>query len=226
MNMNFDSIANIKPTSQNLKAWHIYDKVDFKGVSDPITGPTKDGGTWKAWDLTFQSPEGIYRERIFEPNEKATKRTELPGSNGGKITLPSNLEYIQQVVMQILDAYTTDGRNKLSELAAAGKLHNIEFSQFMTIIKALTKNPIKASDDNNIQLKLQGRNSNGAVYAKLPNARINREGEVWLEKFVGKGLTMTAYELNKANEMSSVKPTNMDSVDAPQDDLSDLMGNL
>ncbi len=214
---NFGTIVDVKVSSGNqLRPWKIYDMVKFGGISEPSVGNTKDGGTWKAWDFTFNCPEGTYRERIFEPTAQSLERKEVDGQNGGKRQLPSDLETIQQKIAQIVSAYTKDGMEKLKMLSDKGKLNNITFEQFINIIKKLLEHPIEPTKEHNIQLKLQGRTAqDNRTFARLPNAAISNDGSVFMEKFIGTGLTMTPYELGKAKEYESAKPTNMAAVDAP-----------
>lgn len=211
----FGSIADVSVSQGTfLKPWHIYDDVKFAGISDPITGTTKDGNTWKAWDFTFESPEGVFKEKIFEPNEKSTQRAHVKGNNGGEVELPSDFERIEQVIAQIVATYTTDGMDKLKKLSESGKLDNLEFSQFIEVIKKLLKTPINPTEEHPIQLKLQGRTVNGVTYARLPNAAVSKQNkEVFMGKFLGYPLSFTSYEKGQADKYNA-GPTNMASVDA------------
>ena len=215
MGFNFGTVNKPVNNQSYLRPWNIYNDVKFEGISEPVSGDTKDGGTWKAWDITFSSPEGIYRERIFDPNKQAGERRELEGTDGKKRVLPSEVERIQEIFRQIISVYAQDNmKAKLQEYVEQGKLANIEFSDFIKVMNAILKNPKEPSEEYPIQIKLQGRkDSEGRTYARLPNAAISRDGEVFMERFLGKNLTMSAYEQTEAKKYNSAKPTNMDEVD-------------
>lgn len=235
MNFNFGVTAKPQSNTQYMKAWHVYDNVEFDGITGPTTGTSnKNGNSWKRWDMTFKSPAGIYKESIFEPNEKAAERTEVDGQNGGKIELPSQIETFNCMIQQVVNTYMNDANlEKFRKLATEGKLSNIDFDSFIKILTTLLKNPKKPSADNPIQLKLQGRNVDGKVYARLPNARISTQkdslGEVWMSPFLGKNLTLTDYERQQAKATTASKPTDMSTVDTPidkEDDIDSLVSDL
>jgi hypothetical protein len=92
---NFGVTAKPVSTQSYLKAWSVYDNVEFAGISDPTTGKTQDGKDWKMWKFTFKCPDGIYEESVFEPNEKATERTEYTGQDGKVTVYPSSIESFQ-----------------------------------------------------------------------------------------------------------------------------------
>lgn len=214
MGFNFGTVNKPVSNQSFLRPWNIYDNVKFGGISEPVTGNTKDGGTWKAWDITFNSPNGIYRERIFDPNKQAGERREYE-NNGKKRILPSEVERIQEIFRQIISVYAQDNmKAKLQEYTEQGKLSNIEFSDFIKVMNAILKNPKEPSDEYPIQIKLQGRkDSEGRTFARLPNAAISNDGEVFMERFLGANLTMSAYEQGEAKKYNSAKPTNMEEVD-------------
>lgn len=232
MSFNFNMTAQPRSNSKYVEAWHVYDNVEFDGITGPVTGTSKSGNTWKRWEMTFKSPEGIYKESIFEPNEKAAERTEIDGQNGGKIELPSQIETFNCMIQQVVSTYMNDSNlEKFQKLAKEGKLSNIDFDSFIKIISALLKNPKKPSAENPIQLKLHGRNVDGKMYARLPNARISTQkdsaGEVWMTPFLGRNLTLTDYERQQAKATTASKPTDMSSVDKPkEDDIDSLVSDL
>lgn len=210
-NFNFGSVATISTntSSNRLRAWNIYNNVKFDGISEPLTGDTKDGGKWKAWDFTFSCPEGIYVERVFEPNEKSTERRVVTNSNGHESQLPSDFERILYFASQLVETFAPSKVEKYKEACAKIKT----FDQFIQILqKVLDKSEVTTS------LLLAGRNNNGTVYASLPTyVRINsKTNEPFTsERFVGDNLMFSAYELKQKEQYESAKPTNMEKVVTP-----------
>lgn len=223
MGFNFGMTAKAMSNDSYLKAWQVYDNVEFEGITGPTTGTSKAGNTWKRWEMTFKSPEGIYKESIFEPNEKAAERTEVDGQNGGKRELPSQIETFNCKVQQIAATYMNDkSYETFQKFAKDGKFNNIEFADFIKILTKLLENPKKPTAEHPIQLKLQGRTVDGREYARLPNAAISTNkdslGEVWMERFLGSKLTLTPYEMQRAKATTASKPTDMSSVDTTTED--------
>lgn len=228
MNFDFNSFSNIsEPSSENhLSPWKIYENVTFKGVSDPITGSSQSGNNWKAWDFTFECPEGIYVERIFEPT--TTERNTYNGKE-----LPSDFERSQQFVVQVLAAYNPKGLEKLRALTSSGKIKS--FDQFMQAVAKLLES---ADTTKNIKLKLQGRKSTSAggtevQYAKTPSASIGKDGTVFMSKFIGEKVSFNSWELAQKKAYESATPSNpetktpvndIDSSDGDDIDFNDLAG--
>lgn len=209
-----------------LRAWNVYDNVQFMGIEGPTEGVSKtSGNSWKKWDLVFKAKEGTYRESIFEPREGDDQRKEFDRQDGGKNLTPSTIETINLKLQQIISVYMNDtNKKKFQKLGAEGKFNNVEFKAFIKVISELLKDPKQPSVDYPIMIKLQG-NANG--YARLPYARISKDGDAWMERWLGSNLSLTPYEMEQAKKRREAKPTNMSSVDAIpakeiKDDLDDL----
>lgn len=230
MALNFGSVASINTNAGGsyLRAWNIYDNVKFEGISDEISGNRQDGGTWRAWDFTFTSPQGSYRERIFEPNEKGQERRKVQNANGHETELPSDMERVLYFAAQIVDTYAKDKYEKYVQ--ACAKIST--FDQFIALLhKVLDGSTVTSS------LLLAGRNNNGTVYAALPNfVRVNsKTGEAYTsERFLGDSLGFSAWELQQKKAYESARPTNMpdegnggNAVDTQSDEnFDDLMADL
>ena len=201
----FKSFSEVSAPSENsfLRPWNIYKKVRFGGVSEPSTGTRKDGNSWKAWDFTFECEDGIYRERIFEPT------TMERGEYNGK-PLPSDFERTQCFVAQVLFTYNPKGFEKLKQITGEGKIKT--FDQFMDAVKQLLAKPIVPTDENDIQLKLLGRNSNGKVYARVTNCGIGQDGKAFMSPFLGKKLTWTVWEEQEKKKFENSKPSDPETV--------------
>ena len=229
---NFGVTAKPVSTQSYLKAWSVYDNVEFAGISDPTTGKTQDGKDWKMWKFTFKCPDGIYEESVFEPNEKATKRTEYTGQDGKVTVYPSSIESFNCFVQYLVSVYMNDANKaKFTKLAETGKFNGIEFDSFINILKKLMANPKKPSAEYPIMLKLQGRTTaDGKLYARLPKAHIGKDGNPWMEEFIGANLSLSDYEKKQASSTVTSKPTNMETIDKPvseeTDDLDSLVADL
>lgn len=233
---NFGTTAKPVSTQSFLKAWNIYNNVEFDGISDPTEGTSSSGRKWRRWDMTFKCKEGIYSESIFEPTDaKASERTEIATSNGGTMKLPSDIERLNLIFQQVISVYMNDtNKAKFQSLAESGKFNNIEFSKFITVLKKYLENPKKPTEDYPIMLKLQGRKRNDRVYASLPNARIStKDDSAWMERFLGPNLTLSDYERKQASQTVNSTPTDMDKIDKPAestkddiDDLTDALDNM
>ena len=227
---NFGQTAKPVSTQSYLKAWSVYDNVEFAGISDPTTGKTSDGRDWKMWKFTFKCPDGIYEESVFEPNEKAAERNEYTGQDGKVTVYPSSIESFNCFVQYIISVYMNDSnKEKFTKLAETGKFNNIEFYKFIDVLKKLLVNPKKPSDEYPIMIKLQGRTTtDGKLYARLPKAHIGKDGNPWMERFIGPNLSLTDYEKKQASSTVTSKPTNMDIIDKPteSDDLDSLVDTL
>ena len=216
----FKSFSDISAPSESayLKPWNIYKKVKFAGVSDPITGNRNDGEGWKAWDFTFECEDGVYRERIFEPT------TMERGEYNGKV-MPSDFERTQCFIAQVLFIYNPKGLEKLKQLTGEGKVKT--FDQFMDVVKKLLEKPIVPTDDNDIQLKLAGRNSNGRIYPRITNCAIGQDGKAFMSPFLGKKLTWSAweeqqkraYETSAPSDPEATKPIATNDIDTKSEDI-------
>ncbi len=215
-NFDFGGFADIKePASSSfLRPWGIYNQVNFAGIGDKQTGTKKDGGTWNAWDFNFEALEGKYTERIFEP-----VNDEDGEYNGKKI--PSDFKRTQQFIAQVLSVYNPEGLNKLKDLTRSGKVKS--FEQFIGLVKKLLEKPVKATAENNIQLKLQGRKNTSADGTTRQFARIcgcsYYENRVLMDKFIGKDLKFTSWEEQQKKAYESATPSNPETATPVSNDI-------
>ena len=197
----FQGFSEVSTPSEGsyLRPWNIYSGVKFGGVSAPVTGNTKDGGTWKAWDFTFECADGVYKERIFEPT------TLERGEYNGK-PMPSDFERTQCFVAQVVSAFNPEGFEKLKSLTSSGKIKT--FEQFIDVVKKLLD---KATVDS-VQLKLLGRKTqDGKVYARITNCAIGQDGKAFMSAFLGKNLRFTKWEEDQKKLYDSAIPSNPES---------------
>ena len=220
MSFNFGGFAEIKqPSNDYLKPWGIYNEVNFGGVGNAQTGTKSDGTPWKAWDFTFNAKEGTYSERIFEPSNDDD--TDYQGKK-----IPSDFKRTQQFIVQVLSTYNPAGLEKLKELTKSGKVKS--FEQFIELVKKLLEKPVQANAANNIQIKLQGRNTqDGRCFARLPNCSYGSDGTPFMSKFLGKNLSFSSWEEQQRAKYLSAKPSNPEKatptdVDSAAEEISDF----
>lgn len=225
MAFNFNSLANVKPasTTSYLKPYTINENVTIKS-SEISEGTSASGNSWKCLKITFGNDEGIYTDSIFylSDNDSENVRKKVAMPNGGERELPSNWENFEAKISAIGFAFFPDNFKKLQ--ANASKFKN--FDELMTFYKKMVD---AAIGKNPTSMKLVGRNSNGRVFATLPNClgmaqakdqkRASDNGvEVgqwytWLSTPFGDKLSFSSYELSQKNAIETAKPTDMTSVD-------------
>lgn len=229
MNLNF-SLNEVKPASSTkyLKAYNIYKDVTLDGV-EVKEGVSAKGNAWKSLNLNFSCPEGNYNHSIFYlTTDKDTERTEMDMPNGGKRQLPSTWERSRDIIAAVGFTFFPEDFAKMQKASSTLQYKDAKdaFEKIADMfIKCINKNKGKV----HTSMKLVGRNSNGTVYATLPNctgiaeakdAKRAEENNVnvgdwytWMITPFGDNLSFTAYEEKKKAELENAKPTNMDAVD-------------
>lgn len=220
MSFNFGSLAETKPVSNNsyLKPYSINDNVSIKN-SEIKEGTSTTGNKWKCLAITFGNDEGTYTESIFWINsEKDFERKEMSTSNGGSRMLPSNWETTKDKMAAIGYAFFPEQFEKLKSVANKAKT-------FDDIANAFKKMVDGAVNKTTTSMKLVGKNSNGRVYAALPNctgiAQANTQQKAdangvnvgdwytWMISPFGNKLFFSAYEENQKISLEKAKPTAM-----------------
>lgn len=225
MAFNFGSLAETKPvsTTSYLKPYTINENVTIKST-EIKEGTSATGTPWKKLDIVFGNEEGIHNESIFWiTSEKDFERGEYDTSNGGKRQTPSNWERTKDKMAAIGYAFFPESFEKLKAVAGKAKTFDdliITFKKFADAV--IDKNPTS--------MKLVGRNSNGRVYAALPNctgiaqatektAASNNvnvgDWYTWMTSPFGDNLYFSAYEETQKNNYAKATPTEM-----PNDPLS------
>lgn len=215
MNFSFNNLANTSfsnNSAQHLRPYEIYpvnltkiEKTELKGSKDP-------NASYPVVSLEFTGTgdnKGIYTENLFVPNKDSDfERRENPNSHK---MMASNFDQFQFTLMQIVEAINPDGASKIK--ANASKIKTLD--QFIDlVIKALNgKNNVE------VYLKLVGRNNNGTVYARLPNAcLIGRSGNPEPLNFISADSTklyFSNYEIGQMKAYKDAKPTKMEDVENP-----------
>lgn len=229
MSFNF-SLNEVKPINsvKYLKAYNIYNDVTLDGV-EIKEGVSAKGNAWKSLNLTFSCPEGTYNHSVFYLNsDKDVERTEMDMPNGGKRQLPSAWERSRDLIAAIGFTFFPDDFAKMQKASATLQYKGAKdaFEKIADMfIKCVNKNKGKVHTN----MKLVGRNSNGTVYATLPNctgiaeAKDTKRAEennvnigdwyTWMITPFGDNLSFTSYEETKKKELESAKPTDMNLVE-------------
>ena len=239
MAFNFGSLANVKPasTTSYLKAYTINENVTIK--SSEITSGTSatTGKPWKCLKITFGNDEGIFTDSIFfiddSDGSKDFDRKSYDMPNGGKRETPSAWENFEAKISAIGFAFFPDNFKKLQ--ANANKFKN--FEELMNYFKKMVD---AAAGKTTTSMKLVGRNTNGRVFAALPNClgiaqakdqkRASENGVeigqwyTWLQSPFGDKLSFSAYEMQQKNAIDNATPTDMSAVTEDESfDSSDLL---
>lgn len=224
MSFNFGSLAEVKISNGGsyLKPYSINEGVTIKST-EIKEGTSAAGNSWKSLVITFANEEGEYSDSIFWiTSEKDFQRTKLPMANGGERELPSSWERTRDKMAAIGKTFFPESFAKLQAVAGKAK-------SFDEIALAFKKCADAAVGKNPTSMKLVGRNSNGRVFATLPNctgiaqatdAKRAADNDVevgawytWVSSPFGDNLSFSAYELSQKNAMENAKPTNMDNVE-------------
>lgn len=219
---NFSSFAQVKTqeTASYLKPYTINENVTIKST-EIKEGTSASGNNWKSLVITFGNDAGIYKDSTFFldiTDPKVVERNSVDMPNGGQRQMPSRWEQTYYKLAAIGHAFAPNLIEKFNSIVSKCKT----FDDFIKAYKAMLDKVIGKSSTN---MKLVGRNSNGTVYATLPNcvgiAQANTDEKAssnnvnvgdwytWLVSPFGKNLSFSAYEESKKNELTSAKPTEM-----------------
>lgn len=225
MSFSFNSFAQAAPSNTNsyLKPYTINKNVTIKNVE--FKEGSTDNGPWKSMVITFGNDEGIHNDSTFflDINDpKVVERNTIDTSNGGKRQLPSRWEQTYYKLAAIGYAFAPDLIEKFNKVVGKCKT----FEDFIKTYKSMIDKVVNKTTTN---MKLVGRNSNGTTYASLPScvgiaqakdenrAQANNvnvgDWYTWMVSPFGNNLMFSAYEESQKNNISSAKPTNMDTVD-------------
>lgn len=228
MAFNFGSFSQVKPTNTTsfLKPYTINDNVTIKST-EIKKGTSSNGNAWKSLVITFGNDDGIYNDSTFflDINDpKVTERNETDMPNGGKRQSPSRWEQTYFKLAAIGYAFAPDLIDKFNSIVGKCKT----FDDFIKAYKSMLD---KVAGKTTTSMKLVGRNSNGNIYATLPNcvgiaqatdekrASMNGveigEWYTWMVSPFGSNLSFTHYEEGRKSEYYNAKPTNMEAEQSP-----------
>ena len=242
MKVNFNLDAVKQPnTSKYLRAYNIYKDVTLSGV-EVKEGTSPNGNSWKSLQIMFSCPEGEYNHSIFYLNsDKDVERNSIDMPNGGKRELPSNWERARDTIAAIGFTFFPEDFAKMQKATAKANYKNAT-EAFEAIadmfIKCVNKNKGKVHTN----MKLVGRNSNGNIYATLPNCTGIAEAKdskraadnnvnvgdwyTWMISPFGDNLSFSTYEENQKLKLENAKPTVMEDttseIDSKSEDSEDI----
>lgn len=202
-------------------------------------GEKKDGSKWLALNVTYSLTDGgsISKMYFYDDNDKdGTTRGEYQGNP----CFPASYEVIKQLAIHVLGNYNLTNFEKFKKLAS--KIRTM--GQFIDTFIKLTNS---APKNDNLYIKVIGRNNQGTIYSDLPNTCAVSKGkdgkyvhtdengrtvgnDTYPINFLSdkeNGLTFTANELKKQAELAKAKPTKIETkeeeeetnVDGIDDDL-------
>lgn len=224
---NFNSFAQVKPANSvsYLKPYTINHNVTIK-ETEIKEGTSANGNNWKSLVITFGNDEGIHKDSTFflDINDpEVTERKSMDMPNGGKRQMPSRWEQTYYKLAAIGYAYAPEHIEKFNSVVGKCKT----FDDFIKVYKSMID---KVIDKNPTDMKLTGRNSNGHMYATLPNcvgiAQAKDEkraasngvqvGEwyTWMVTPFGPNLSFSSYEEAKKSELATALPTDMSGADS------------
>ena len=225
MNFSFNNLANTSfsnNSAQHLRPYEIYpvnltkiEKTELKGSKDP-------NASYPVVALEFTGTgdnKGIFSENIFIPTkDEDFERRENPNSHK---LMTSSFDQFQFTLMQIVEAINPAGAQKIKEKLSKLSAKNVrEFAD--KCVPVFIDAVIKVLDGKNnveVYLKLVGRNNNGTVYARLPNAcLIGRSGNPEPLNFISADsskLYFSNYEIGQMKAYKDAKPTKMEDVENP-----------
>lgn len=210
MSFNFGSFSNataVSSAKRQLKPYDIY-QVKFNGAELKTLDKKDDPNTkFETIQLHFEGEEGIFEPNIFYPSrEQDAERPTYQNSNGHDYQRPSVLENTMYTLLQLLTVLDEEGAEKFK--ANVGKAKSFADVAKMFVTLADKK---KGTD---MYIKLGGRNSNGTVYAQLPNAvGLAKSGELFPVNIFSltNTLALSSYELQQQTAYKNAKPTVMSS---------------
>lgn len=205
-NLNFGSFANVNAVSTSKRTLKPYGSylVKFDGA-EIISGAKKDDPsvTYQAIDLKFDGEEGVFNKRVFFPKDTDGERPKFKNSETGhEYERPSNFENTMYLMIQLLQVLNPAGAEKFQMAIPKAK----DFAQLAEVFVKL----INVKKGNELYIKLVGRNSDGTIYAELPNCvGLNKQNELFpINAFSLKDdFKWSNYEVQEKTKYENAKPT-------------------
>lgn len=236
----FGPIDKVQATAggnRRLRPWDIYEVKFVEAKYETFEGKKEEnkGQIYEALTVRFESENGYYEERIFNPGEKGNERFENTNADGHKYYSAAPMERLRIFIAQMLTVLAPEGMKKMVQVApkiASFKQLCEVFAQLMAPAKGKTTH-----------LKLVGKtDKDNRIQPCLPKfAGVSKQGELFTaDNFIGDKLFFSTYEEGKRKEYLAAKPTDMekknppveaslDSVaepEAPQEEIDDFDGLL
>jgi hypothetical protein len=210
----FGPIDKVQATAggnRRLRPWDTYEVKFVEAKYDTIKGKKDETKTYEMLIVRFESEDGYYEERIFNPGEKGNERFENTNKEGHKYYSASPMERLRIFIAQMLTVLNPDGMKKMVELAP-------KISSFKQLCEVFAKlmEPAKGKITH---LKLVGRTNSqtNRVEPCLPKfAGVSKNGDLFTaDNFIGDKLFFSPYEEEQKQKYLAAKPTNMDALEPP-----------
>ena len=212
----FSSQSYLKPYTINEVKLTKFEVGTLKGVKNPDT-------EYKIITIEFTGTDknpGIFSTNLFFPTAPdGLERPKFKNQQGHEYENPSRFEQFKYTLSQLVAVLAPEKLEIVKKKAGAVKT----LEDFVEIFSRV----LNAHKDVVTNLKLVGRNSNGTVYASLPQAcGLSKDGKLYAKNFVGNNLTFTAYEMQQSKALNNAKPTDVEKENEASDDLGDLLSDL
>lgn len=219
-NFNFNELAETSfvSNSQNyLKPYDVY-KVKLNKMERSTLNKKDGSATYNTIALEFTGDDGIFQQNIFIPDENNEKDFERRENEKSHKLMASRFDQYKYTLMQIVEAVNPKGAENIK--ANGSKIKGIDMFTDM-ILKAAT-----AGKNTEVYLKLVGQNTDGRVFARLPNAcLIGTDGKPAALNFINADknkLRFSNYEITEMNKYKSAAPTPIEEEKSDEFNLDDL----
>lgn len=174
--------------------------VQFDGAEAATIEKNDKSATFDVVRLKFKNEDGTFEHVLFEPKEGDEVRQD--NSFGSKN--PSNLENLIFTVKHLFAAVAPNVAKQIEDKGLAIEGWNGANGLRQFIVKNTDK--VKGTE---VQIKLVKDKNGNAVFPSFPLG-MSREGNVYPRtNFIGKGLSFTAKEIERMNNISTASATNM-----------------
>lgn len=223
-NFNFNELAETSfvSNSQNyLKPYDVY-KVKLTKM-ERSTLNKKDGtATYNTIALEFTGDDGIFQQNIFIPDENNEKDFERRENEKSHKLMASRFDQYKYTLMQIVEAVNPKGAENIK--ANGSKLEKVE--KPIALFTDMILKAAAAGKNTEVYLKLVGQNTDGRIFARLPNAcLIGNDGKPAALNFINADknkLRFSNYEITEMNKYKSAAPTPIEEEKTDEFNLDDL----
>lgn len=222
----FGPIDRVQATAggnRRLRPWDIYEVKFVEARFETFNGKKEENKdqVYEALTVRFESEDGYYEERVFNPGEKGNERYKNKNAEGHEYESASPMERLRIFIAQLLTVLAPEKMPKMVELAPKVT----SFKQLCDVVIKL----LEGAKGKTTHLKLSGRKdsqTNRYVPCLPKFAGVSKKGELFTaDNFIGDKLFFTPYEEEQKKKYLEAKPTNMDAVEPPVETSVDDLPN-